>query len=696
MRYLGGEIRCALCRASISSLAKNASPALIAALVEQNRWSAARGLAYARLIPGPGSRARALAYLGSRVSDPLLRQNVLQEALAPARTEPYLNDRTEVLTVLSRQMPGPLSEQLLGEALDTARAIDSSWSRAEALSTVSVHLADPLKTQVLHEALAAAETVSIPEIQAKALVAVGLQLAEPLKRNVLRFAIAQVMRGNAFSQAEVFASIAGQTVDAPRDEALEAALVRARSVEDDRMRAETLAVVAVQFPEPLKQERLSEALAVLGDVWPASARVAALDTLAPHLSGSLLQEAEDFALATGDEEVRAEILIDVTANLHEPIKGAVLRDALQLARTVKEPWRRYKLFVRLAPRLPDSLKQDALDGALSAARSLSGGSRAEALASLADQLPELLRGDVLDEAFAEAIAVPGRTNINAQTLATVAEVLPEPLKRRALNEVIEIARGYQCDTKAELLTWAAAGLPSPLREELLEEALVAARSSFEPGKRVHPFFAVRGLAVVAHTSGNTLSCRSCRRPCQPCVVSRTIEHEPMRLHLWLQSFPRICMKSRWHWHRTWGGGGSRQGVGRCGRAFAPGAHPAGRADGPGDRRRGGANAGAPLAAHLPEDVVRETMERARQTPQSWSPATIVPLATRLATLGHAEEAMAMVTQVVTQDRHWANALTELSSMLVKLPAPVLYPIWRDALRRLALAGREPLLRVWGG
>jgi hypothetical protein len=100
---------------------------------------------------------------------------------------------------------------------------------------------------------------------------------------------------------------------------------------------------------------------------------------------------------------------------------------------------------------------------------------------------------------------------------------------------------------------------------------------------------------------------------------------------------------------------------------------------------------AALAAHLPEVVVRETMERARQVPRSWRPASIVPLATRLATLGHAEEATAMVTQVVAENRPWANALTGLSTILIELPPPVLYPIWRDALRGLARAGRESLL-----
>ncbi len=93
---LGTEIRCALIKASIHSLASNIPPELLAALVEYGVWPSPVALVHARLVLDERARARALAALA-----PHLPPDLLAQALKAAQAIEREDARARALAALA-------------------------------------------------------------------------------------------------------------------------------------------------------------------------------------------------------------------------------------------------------------------------------------------------------------------------------------------------------------------------------------------------------------------------------------------------------------------------------------------------------------------------------------------------------------------------------------------------------------------
>jgi hypothetical protein len=169
--YLGGEVRCALCHASVHSLADNIPPALLKAAVERGVWTAGQGLAYARQIPGLRRRVDALAALAPQLSEPL-RSQTLEQALEAAWNIRNAYTRSDALAALAPQ----LSEPLLEQALEAARNIGDEGYRLLALAALAPHLSEPLRSQTLEQALEAARNIGNEYDRSGALAALAPQL----------------------------------------------------------------------------------------------------------------------------------------------------------------------------------------------------------------------------------------------------------------------------------------------------------------------------------------------------------------------------------------------------------------------------------------------------------------------------------------------------------------------------------------
>jgi hypothetical protein len=128
--------RYALVTASLNSLAGNLSPGLLVALVRQGLWTVEQALAYARRIPAPERRVKALVALGLQ-QEPGVRGAVLAEALQAARAIGDEGARSRALAALAPHLP----EGLLAEALQAARAIGDEGARSGALAALAPHLA---------------------------------------------------------------------------------------------------------------------------------------------------------------------------------------------------------------------------------------------------------------------------------------------------------------------------------------------------------------------------------------------------------------------------------------------------------------------------------------------------------------------------------------------------------------------------
>jgi hypothetical protein len=131
-RYLGGEVRCALCCASVHSLASNIPPALLKEAVARGLWSERQVLAYARQTPHPQQRAEALAALA-----PHLPEALLHDALQTARAIGSADYKARALVELAPHLP----EALLHDALQqAARAIGNESERSRAQSALAAQL----------------------------------------------------------------------------------------------------------------------------------------------------------------------------------------------------------------------------------------------------------------------------------------------------------------------------------------------------------------------------------------------------------------------------------------------------------------------------------------------------------------------------------------------------------------------------
>ncbi|TRU36999.1 MAG: trypsin-like serine protease, partial [Microcystis aeruginosa Ma_MB_F_20061100_S20] len=246
---MGLQVRYALITTSLNSLAANIPPELIAALIKQEIWTPAQGLAYVRQSQDDKKQAEGLMAIS-----PYLSPTLLPEALAVARGigDEYL--RAEVLTGLAPHLP-----EILPEALEVARGIGDESYRAEALTGLAPHLPESL----LPEALEIARGIGNEDYRAGALTGLAPHLPESL---------------------------------------LPEALAVARGIGDESSRARALTELAPHLPESL----LPEALAVARGIGYESYRATALTGLAPHLPISLLPEALEIARAIGDKSDRVE------------------------------------------------------------------------------------------------------------------------------------------------------------------------------------------------------------------------------------------------------------------------------------------------------------------------------------------------------------------------------------------------------
>ena len=496
--HLGVEVRSALCRASVNSLAGNIPPALLVTLVEKGVWTPAQGLVYAWQVPDPRQQVEALAELAPYLPE-TERAEILQEALAAARVIGYEEFRGWALTRLLPYLPEAECAEVLGEALVTTREIEDEWRRVEALAGLAPHLPESL----LQEALAVARAIEDEYWRAEALARLTPRLAE-LDR--LQEALAVAVE-SAWMQAEALAGLAPHLSEPLKGETLREALVAAQGLPERDIRilgrnprAEALVKLAPHLPETLLREALAmarelkdefspreqalawlaprlaelghpqEALAVARAIEDELVQVWALTRLAPRLPESLLQEALAAARAIGYEEFRGWALIGLLPYLPEP----PLKETLAAAQAINEHSQAQAL-AKLAPHLPEPLLWEVL--AMVRAIKVDNW-RAEALTGLVPHLPKPL----LQEALAVARAIRDE-NDRTEALVGLIPHLPEAFRGKVLREVLAAARALleQEDglkmgrsPRAEALTELASHLPEPLKEEALREALPSA------------------------------------------------------------------------------------------------------------------------------------------------------------------------------------------------------------------------------
>ena len=444
--WLVSEALCALCKASINSLAGEIPPKLLESLLAQQVWTTGRGLAHARQVPNPVQQIRSLACVSRHLKDPQ-KSAVLAEALSALEAIDHEPDRGGLLAELAPD----LSESLLTPALKLTGKIAEEKGRAWVLWKLASHLTEPVQIQSLAivrsigdeyqraEALAALAPHLAEAAQAEALELAGAFEAEKERAWVLGRLAAQLPEvllgkslaivrsiGDGYQRAEALAGLAPQLAGAPLAEALELA----GAFEDEKERAWLLGRLAPHLPEPLQGRSLAIARSI-GDEYQ---RAEALAGLAPQLSQPMLRQALEAAQAFADEGERAWTLGAVGMRFSGTERTRTLADALATVRVIKDEGRKAWALRELAPHLPEALLEEALE----VAQEMQGpASRASALSSVAPRLAPASRKEVLALALATARLIADATE-RAATMRILAPHLPEALEAKAWAELLAL------------------------------------------------------------------------------------------------------------------------------------------------------------------------------------------------------------------------------------------------------------------
>jgi hypothetical protein len=297
------QIRFALIRASLNTLAGQIPAELLERLVHHRVWTVERALAYARYMPDAKQGVRSRIALLPKLA-PEMRRSVVSEALKVARgigdgwdcaaalkdLEPYLDDRTGAA------------------ALETARGINSWDYRAWALAGLAPYLDLAERAEALQKARDIGD---------------------------------EMVRVSALERLAPY-------LDGP---GLAAAFETARGIGDDFHRASALGRLARYF-DPVGR---GAALAAARRINREFCRAIALEGLVPHLDPAGRLEALQDAREIRDADCRARALAGLAPHLDGPGRAA----ALEAARGIEPEWARASVMEALIPFLEREERREA-------------------------------------------------------------------------------------------------------------------------------------------------------------------------------------------------------------------------------------------------------------------------------------------------------------------------------------------------
>ncbi|MDC8449831.1 MAG: DUF4062 domain-containing protein [Nitrospira sp.] len=395
---IGDEIRCALVRASINSLANNLAVELIAQLIKYKKWTFQQGLVHARQNPNVVIRANILVRLATETDIPtdLLHQAVA-EALAAARAldDSGTGTRAQLLADLAPHMPQQARALALDQALAAAQALDWPWESMGPLVALAPHRPEAV--------LGATQEFDDSRPRAGVLAALAPYLPEAV------LAAAQEIHDH-YSLATVLTALAPHVSEQERELMLDQAWSAAKALDHSGTRAEALAALA-----PYRPEVVFTATQELDHNW---SRAKVLAALAPYRPDAVFAAAQAFDHSEARAEVltalaphRPEVVFTATQELAAHHSRAKVLAALApyqpeivwaAAREIHDHYWRAKVLVALALHVSQQERPLILVQALAAARESTGTyDLAKVLASLAAYQPEavLATAQALDIKF---------------------------------------------------------------------------------------------------------------------------------------------------------------------------------------------------------------------------------------------------------------------------------------------------------
>jgi hypothetical protein len=131
-KAIGLQVRYALIKGTLNTLASNFPPELIAVLVAEEIWQPAQGLSYLQQAPNPWQQL-----VSYQALLPYLPDTLLPEAFQVARKIPDKSCRAVALAELSHRIP-----DLIEEATNLVESIQEEYQKAIALGKLAIHRHD--------------------------------------------------------------------------------------------------------------------------------------------------------------------------------------------------------------------------------------------------------------------------------------------------------------------------------------------------------------------------------------------------------------------------------------------------------------------------------------------------------------------------------------------------------------------------
>jgi len=427
------EMRYALAKSSLTTMAASVPTPLMIALVRRKMWSFTKAWAYVDTMSSPRDRAGGLGAL-ARLPDTarIDRGQFLTQARAAAEAVEPAEDRAWALAALVPCVPAPdrlsLFEAVM-EATDTAR-------REETRAWILARLAPHLPEQVGREFLAAVRT-GIHEIERGDALAVAARHLPKLRTDLL---------------------------------------AECRCLQDPSARMTALIGVLACTPEPERPGLLTEALAALNGLarppeplgeWTA----AAVAQLAPYLPCNDFHPHHEATLGfKGCPDAQAQALAAFLPYLPEADRPATLDSAVAALRAAGPEVDRETL-AAVVPHIPEANRAPLIEEIVSTLRTADRPGIAWMLCALAPYLPEQLLTEAVDMACAQTTEFS-----RARALDQLTPYMPPELLKRALDALLNL------DTPVDR-GHAFVRLAPRLPAALLDHALTVVATIEDPGTR---------------------------------------------------------------------------------------------------------------------------------------------------------------------------------------------------------------------
>ncbi|NOK15823.1 toll/interleukin-1 receptor domain-containing protein [Corallococcus carmarthensis] len=371
------EIRCAMARASVHTLAQDIPPLLLRRLVQHGEWTLSQCRAYARQIPDVVGRVTALIALGKAC--PGEEEECLREAIEHTFRAPE-----DTLEYALRELAPHLSPKLAAQVIDTARQLRPASFRARVLAFLANHQPEANKDELVKEVVSFAaaarqntKQLILGELSPDLRLHHGITEIESHGSHVpldLGLALNQLL-GDEDAMRE------GQRAlhEAWKRHAVEPAKLPGAPARSDLPR---LTKAAFAIPNEF-------------------ARGTAIESLAPFLEQDSIDEAVRAVDRLPTPHVQARVLASLAERTPAPGRQERLHQALALARKVQDSWALVDACIGIAARLPFPTRKPVLVELGTRLRSEQPHWH-RLMARLASVCEEPMRTGFLDEALAAA------------------------------------------------------------------------------------------------------------------------------------------------------------------------------------------------------------------------------------------------------------------------------------------------------